>query len=230
MGLATAELLVGHGVQVIGCARNIKTLQDLAAKVGNDKIHAITCDLSKENEVLTMFKEIREKFGKLDVVINNAGMAKTDSLLDGNYQGWKDMLDLNILAVTLCTREAVKIMEDNKPVTGHVVNINSYIGHHMVLDPASQFYSATKFMITALTNALRKDCQPKNIRVTSLSPGLTETEFATRSRGESGAAAYQSFKCLEAKDVAEAVVYILSSPPHVNVDELTMTAFNQKLF
>ncbi|OQV13901.1 putative Dehydrogenase/reductase SDR family member 11 [Hypsibius exemplaris] len=144
-------------------------------------------------------------------------------------------LVLNIVALSVCTREALKLMEPGKIAGdgGHVININSYIGHHVHKNPSVQFYSATKHMVTALTDALRKDCQAKNIRVTSLSPGVVETEFADRAFGsdptEVALSYYTQYKCLQAKDVAGAIVYILSVPPYVNIDELTMTPHQQAL-
>ncbi|OQV13900.1 Dehydrogenase/reductase SDR family member 11 [Hypsibius exemplaris] len=235
IGLATAEALAKFGLKVIGCARNVQTLVQLNARLGDNQIDAISCDLTNEEEVCRMLSEIKQKYGTLNALINSAGMALKEPLASGTQQGWKRMLDLNIVALSVCTREALKLMEPGKIAGdgGHVININSYIGHHVHKNPSVQFYSATKHMVTALTDALRKDCQAKNIRVTSLSPGVVETEFADRAFGsdptEVALSYYTQYKCLQAKDVAGAIVYILSVPPYVNIDELTMTPHQQAL-
>ncbi|OQV15284.1 putative Dehydrogenase/reductase SDR family member 11 [Hypsibius exemplaris] len=213
IGLATAETLANHGMKVIACARNI---------------HAI-----EEEEVLVLFKGIADKFGGLDVLVNNAGMGGSGTgLLTGQYHAWQDMLNLNILGLTLCTREAVKLIESSGSKNGHIINLNSVAGHRVPVSPMRQFYSGTKHMVTALTKNLRTTLQPKNIRVTSLSPGLVETEFAQRSYGkedpEGAAKMYTQIKALDAKDIADAIVYVLSAPAHVNVDELTVTPLQQR--
>jgi len=229
IGYATAEALAKQGAKVIGCARNIQKLQDLSKQLGGDSIYAITADFTKEADVVALYKEIAQKFGKLDVLVNNAGIGGSASLLEGDYQGWKDMLDLNILGLTLSTREAVKLIEAGGSQSANIINLNSILGHYTPTSPSGQFYAATKTMVGALTEGLRKSAQSKNIRVTSLSPGVVETEFFDKAFGEGASQKFfTQYKVLEGKDIADAIIYILTAPPHVNIDELTITPLHQK--
>ncbi|OWA53283.1 Dehydrogenase/reductase SDR family member 11 [Hypsibius exemplaris] len=235
IGLAIAKTLAQKGVTVIACARNTDTLlalnRDGEIPKGT-KIHVIKTDLTKEQEVLALYKEIAAQHGKLDILINNAGMGGKGTLLDGDFEEWKNLVDLNILALTLSTREAVKLI-DGKSTNGHIINVNSIVGHRVPNMPSAHFYTGTKHMVTALTEGLRKTLQSKNIRVTSVSPGAVETEFAERALGKDPEASamvkayFAKAKALEAQDIADAVVYALSVPAHVNIDELTITPTQQ---
>ncbi|OQV16808.1 Dehydrogenase/reductase SDR family member 11 [Hypsibius exemplaris] len=231
IGFATARLLAERGATVIGCARNIQTLQELGEKSakGRGQLFPMKADLSKEEDIVQLFKEIGKKFGKLDVLINNAGMAGKATLLEGDSQDYRNIFDLNVLGLTLATREAVKLMEAGG--SGHIINLNSILGHAVPNGPTLHFYTGTKHMITALTEALRKTVQSKNIKVTSLSPGIVATEITQRAFGLTPAEAFAStatpYKVLDSEDVAEAIVYILSVPAHVNIDELTLTPQGQ---
>jgi len=233
IGFAIAETLAKQGAKVVAVARNVEKIQDLSKRLGGcAQITAIKADMTKEAEVLALFKEVGQKFGKLDVLINNAGMAASEAELTdgGSFKSWKDVLDLNVLALTLATREGVKLIESGGSKSGHVIQLNSILGHGTAPTGAGiQFYAATKHMVTALTEGLRKSVQAKNIRVTSLSPGVVETEITERAHGkEASKAFYSQYKVLEPKDIADAVVYILTAPPHVNIDELTITPLQQQ--
>jgi len=231
IGLAIAEALSKQGAQVIACARNIERVQELNRKLGHPQIYAVKTDLSKENEVLALFKDISQKFNKLDVLINNAGMVGANTgLVDGEYQAWKNIVDLNVLGLTLATREAVKLIESSGSQHGHIVNINSVLGHGSAPNTAGiQFYAASKHMVSALTEGLRKSVQDRGIRVTSLSPGVVETEIMERSMGKEAAQSfYQNNKILSSKDIADGIIYLLSAPGHVNIDELTISPLGQK--
>ncbi|OQV16807.1 Dehydrogenase/reductase SDR family member 11 [Hypsibius exemplaris] len=227
IGFATAEELVQRGATVIGAARNIKTIQELSAKVdgkGKGELFPVKADISKEEDILTLFKEIDKKYGKLDVLINNAGRGGSGTLLEGNTQEWKDILDLNVLGLTIASREAVKLIESGKSTNGHIINVSSVLGHYVPNGQGFQFYAGAKHMVTALTKALRKSVQAKNIRVTNLSPGIVATEIVERVAGKAAAEAFNGpHKVLEAKDIADAIVYILTAPTHVNIDELTIS-------
>ncbi|OQV12730.1 Dehydrogenase/reductase SDR family member 11 [Hypsibius exemplaris] len=235
IGLAAAETLAKLGAKVVACARNIEKIQALNTTLGKDvePILAVKCDMTKEQDVLALFKEVADKHGKLDVLINNAGAnSAAATLLEGDLVDWKAMLDLNILGLTLSTREGVKLIESSGSKSGHIINLNSLAGHVVPKAPYGQFYSGTKHMVTALTEGLRKSVQSKNIRVTSLSPGRVETEFLGRAlgKGQEAVAAeiYKKVKVLEAQDIADAIVYILTAPAHVNIDELTITPLLQE--
>nr|XP_043897729.1 dehydrogenase/reductase SDR family member 11a isoform X2 [Solea senegalensis] len=190
------------------------------------------CDLSNEEEILSMFSAIKTLHKGVDVCINNAGLAHSEPLLSGKTEGWRNMIDVNVLALSICTREAYKSMTERNVDDGHIININSMSGHRVVPSADVHFYSATKYAVTALTEGLRQELRAakSHIRVTSISPGIVETEFAFRhhnSDPEKAAAVYESIKCLKAEDISSAVTYVLSVPPHVQIGDLQLRPVEQ---
>uniref|UniRef100_A0A6I8QMH2 Dehydrogenase/reductase (SDR family) member 11 n=1 Tax=Xenopus tropicalis TaxID=8364 RepID=A0A6I8QMH2_XENTR len=131
-----------------------------------------------------------------------------------------DKIEVNVLALSICTREAYQSMKERNIDDGHIININSMSGHRVLPSTVMHFYSATKYAVTALTEGLRQELREEksHIRATSISPGLVETGFAFKlldNDPEKAAATYESIKCLKAEDIASTVVYVLSAPPHV---------------
>uniref|UniRef100_A0A3B5BBN0 Dehydrogenase/reductase (SDR family) member 11b n=1 Tax=Stegastes partitus TaxID=144197 RepID=A0A3B5BBN0_9TELE len=117
----------------------------------------IKCDLSKEEKILSMFAAIKEQHKGVDVCINNAGLARPDQLLNGKTGGWKTMLDVNVIGLSICTREAYQSMKERNVDDGHIIHINSMSGHRTTPMADIHFYSATKFAVTALTEGLRQE-------------------------------------------------------------------------
>jgi NADP-dependent 3-hydroxy acid dehydrogenase YdfG len=236
IGLATVEALAKHGVNVIGCARNVDKINELSSKLpkGSANVRAIRCDLTKEEDIIHMFQDIEKNNKVIDILINNAGMAKEDTVIAGKTEQWKDMIDVNVLGLSICAREALRLMENNHVDDGHIINLNSMAGHEIPSIPQTHFYSATKHMVTALTEALYMELRAKKskIRITSLSPGAVHTEFAARWLGEKikEFEPLMQFKTLVAEDIADAVVYVLGAPAHVNVKELIIAPTEQPLF
>ncbi|XP_071353137.1 dehydrogenase/reductase SDR family member 11-like isoform X1 [Trachinotus anak] len=190
------------------------------------------CDLNNEEEILSMFSAIKAQHKGVDVCINNAGLAHPESLLNGQTSGWKNMLDVNVLALSICTREAYQSMKERNVDDGHIININSMSGHRVVQSAYTHFYSATKYAVTALTEGLRQELREANthIRATCISPGVVETEFALRlhrNDAEKAAAMYSKYEPLKAIDVANAVTYVLSAPPHVQIGDVQMRPVEQ---
>ena len=231
IGAATVNALVKHGMKVISCARNFEKLQELASKLRNEKgeVHPYRCDLRKEEDILAMFEFVKQKFGVLHVCINNAGLAHKASLLEGTTEKWREMIDVNVLALSIVTREAVALMRSANVDDGHVFNINSMSGHRL---SSLLMYSATKFAVTALTEGLRRELRgiKSNIRSTSISPGVVETEFnyrMTPNDPKSAEELYKSMKCLQGDEIADAVIYALCAPPHVDVNEIMLRPTEQ---
>ena len=144
--------------------------------------------------------------------------------MEGKVDEWKSLLDINVLGLTICTREAVQSMKEKGIDDGHIINIGSLVGQYIPKDMSvAHFYSGTKFALKALTQGTRNEVRAvgKNFRVTELSPGLVETDLAVKSLGpEAAKEFYASRRCLQPKDLADAVVYILSAPPHAQVTKL----------
>uniref|UniRef100_A0A096P511 Dehydrogenase/reductase SDR family member 11 n=1 Tax=Papio anubis TaxID=9555 RepID=A0A096P511_PAPAN len=190
------------------------------------------CDLSNEEDILSMFSAIRSQHSGVDICINNAGLARPDTLLSGSTSGWKDMFNVNVLALSICTREAYQSMKERNVDDGHIININSMSGHRVLPLSVTHFYSATKYAVTALTEGLRQELREAqtHIRATCISPGVVETQFAFKLHDkdpEKAAATYEQMKCLKPEDVAEAVIYVLSTPPHIQIGDIQMRPTEQ---
>ncbi|CAH1796294.1 unnamed protein product [Owenia fusiformis] len=232
IGAKLSEDLVKAGMTVVGCARNIEKIQKASEdlKSSNGSLYAIKCDLTKEDEILAMFNEIKLKFGGVDVCINNAGLAHAETLLTGSTEKWRNMLEVNVIGLSVCTREAVQSMRDRNVDDGHIIHVNSMSGKRIITSPAGHFYSASKFAVTALTEGLRHELRDlkSHIRVSSISPGVVETEFAERmTNTDMAAKLYGSMKCLETADISAAIIYALSAPPHVQVHDILMRPTEQ---
>ena len=136
---------------------------------------------------------------------------------------WKGVLDINVLGLSLVTREAVNSMRGKGISDGHIINIGSINGHRVLPAAPGHYYSASKHAVRALTEGTRNEVRAlgKDFRVTEISPGLVETEIMHRSRGEEAAKQfYCTIRSLQPEDVAESVLYVLGAPPHVQVTEL----------
>ncbi|XP_061182581.1 dehydrogenase/reductase SDR family member 11-like [Saccostrea echinata] len=234
MGAAITRALVKHGMKVVGCARNVQQIEDIKKELKSEKgkLIPVKCDLTKEEEILSMFGRIQKELGGVDVCINNAGLAHISPLLSGSTADWRNMLDVNVLALCICTREAFQQMQKNKVDDGHIFLINSMTGHRVVRNPGGHFYSATKYAVSALLEGIRNELTQleTHIRVTSVSPGLVATEFQQRMHKseEKGKAINNHIKCLEADDIADAVLYALSAPPHVQIHDILLRPTEQK--
>lgn len=239
IGAAICRELVKNGMTVVGCARNVKKIEELAeedvVQISPGRLHAIKCDLTVESEILSMFDEIRQKFGRIDVCINNAGFSTDSPLLSGETKDWEDMLKVNVLALCVCTRESVKIMQEKGIDDGQIINISSMGGHRLASSSQMfgvNFYCGTKFMVRAITEGLRREVKGTNmhIRVASISPGMVETEFFPRlyqKNPDLSGAFYGSIECLQATDIAAAVKYILQAPPHVDINDILVRPVEQ---
>ncbi|KAF7665676.1 hypothetical protein LDENG_00136530 [Lucifuga dentata] len=179
-----------------------------------------------------MFSAIKTLHKGVDVCVNNAGLAHSEPLLSGKTEAWRNMIDVNVLALSICAREAYKSMKERNVDDGHIINISSMDGLRMVPSADQHFYCATKHAVTALTEGLRQELREANthIRATCISPGIVETEFAFRhhnSDPEKAAAMYESTKCLKPEDVARVITFVLSAPPHVQIDDVQLRPVEQ---
>jgi NADP-dependent 3-hydroxy acid dehydrogenase YdfG len=229
IGAAIARRLASRGVQVAACARRKDRLEALAAELPAGRILPMEVDLRAEAEILSAFEQVQRRFGRLDILVNNAGLGRPAPLTSGATEAWREMLEVNVLALCVCTREAVRLMEAGERA-GHVVHVSSMAAHRV--PPGSGVYSATKFAVRSLTEGLRKELRERSspIRVTAVSPGFVETEFHAQALGseEKAQEIYDRFdKVLEPEDVAAAVEYVVSAPPHVEVHDILMRPTDQ---
>ena len=227
IGSAVARRLSESGFRVALCARRLDRLREVAESVPGDAL-AIQCDLRNEGQILRAMEQVRSQWGGVDVLVNNAGLGHDAPLTSGETESWREMLEVNVLGLCIFTREAVQDMQ-HRGGEGHVIHISSMAAHRV--PGGSGVYSATKFAVRSLTEGLRQELRDAKspIRVTAVSPGFVETEFASIYHGDEAAAkkTYGRYKVLESADVAEAVAYVLSCPPHVQVHDVLMRPTDQ---
>lgn len=228
IGRTVAKMLAENGMRVAVCARRAERLAELAAEVPAADWLTRSVDLRDEAEIGALFAEIRRRWGGVDVLVNNAGLGHDAPLSSGRTEHWRETLELNVLALSVCTREALSDMR-RRGDDGHVVHVSSMAAHRV--PPGSGMYSASKFAVRALTEALRQELREagSRIRVSAVSPGYVETEFAAHyfKSQEAARKTHGRFKVLAPADVAEAVRYLLSAPPHVQVHDILMRPTEQ---
>lgn len=172
IGAAIAVDLLNAGVNVVGLARRkerVEALKESIAPTATGTLHAIKCDLTNEDDIRQAFAWVNENLNGVDILVNNAGIIKTMNLLDAdNSDQLRQTIDTNVLAVALCSREAVKSMRQRN-VDGHIVHINSCAGHKIPyfvgMYPSFNIYPSTKFAVTAMTEVMRQELQSFNTKI-----------------------------------------------------------------
>lgn len=229
IGLAIARRLAADGYDLAICARREDKLAKAADMLRRQDINVLsqTVDLRDEAQILDFFAAVNAKWGQLDVLINNAGLGHKESLMAGKTAAWREMLEVNVLALCICTREAISLMQPAN--SGHILHVSSMSGHRV---PAiTGVYSASKFAVRSLTETLRRELREanSNIRISSVSPGIVETEFAEKyhQSAEQAEKTYGQFPVLQAVDIANAIAYALSQPEHVEVNDILIRPTQQ---
>jgi NADP-dependent 3-hydroxy acid dehydrogenase YdfG len=232
IGVATARAFGAAGARVVLAARREDRLRALAEELGASgvEVAVVRTDMRVEEHVLALFGHARERFGGVDVLVNNAGLGRGAPLSSGSTEHWREMLEVNVLGLCIATREAVRDME-RRGVAGHVVHVSSMAGHR-IPGTGSAVYAATKFAVRALTEGLRRELRERQspIRVSCVSPGYVDTEFAAVFSGTPDAPAElaRRLKVLEPDDVAAAILWIVGRPPHVEVHDVLVRPTAQK--
>ncbi len=227
IGNAIAAALVDDGLRVAALGRNEKRLRELEHTCG-EAVLPLVCDVRDEASVKEAFTAIARKWGGVDVLVNNAGLGHGQSLFDGETEKWREVLEVNVLALAVFTREMLAQLVA-RGAAGHIVHVSSMSAHRVA--PGSGMYGATKFAVRALTESLRRELweRKSRTRVTAISPGLVETGFhAVFTGSEKGAREiYDSMKVLDPSDIVSAVRYVLSQPPHVQVHDVLVRPTEQ---
>jgi NADP-dependent 3-hydroxy acid dehydrogenase YdfG len=230
IGAAIATRLLAEGMRVVGCSRRQESVADVlaAADPDGEASLAVACDVRDEAAVKAAFAAARRRFGGVDVLVNNAGLGHAGPLAAGKVEQWREMLEVNVLGLCLCTREALADMRA-RGGRGQIIHIGSMAGQRV---PAGAgLYAATKHAVRALTESLRIELREAGdpIRVGEVCPGFVETGFAAHylKSAEKARETYSQFKVLEARDVAEAVVYMLACPDHVQVHDILLRPTEQ---
>lgn len=229
-GRAIAEKFAkeGHTVCITGrrADRLYALKNELEAKYGV-KVIALTFDVRDSKQVAAAMDEFRKQTDRVDILVNNAGLASGLSTIDeGNLEDWEVMIDTNVKGLLYMTRQIAPMMREQ--TNGHIINIGSTAGKSVYKN--GNVYCATKFAVDALTQATRIDMLPYGIKVTAINPGMAETEFSlVRFKGDEERAAnmYKGVRPLRAEDIADIAWYCATLPPHVCINDLTVTCLTQ---
>ncbi len=229
IGTAVARRLRKAGMRVAVAARRESRLQALAEELGEEDTLVVPVDLTREDDIARMFDRIRARFGGVDVLVNNAGVGYSLPLLSDSTEKWREMLELNVLALCICTRHAVADMRA-RGAEGHVFHLSS-LGAHRVT-PGSGVYGASKVAVRWLTESLRIELHELGapIRVTAVSPGFVESEFHEKyyQSREKALELYATQKSLSADDITDAIEYALGAPAHVQVHDIIIRSRTQR--
>ncbi len=229
IGEATAIALALEGAKVVLAARRGDRLEALAQRIADSGGQAlpIITDVTDENQVQNLVQKTNAEFGRIDILVNNAGVAFVGPIDGANTSDWRRMIDINIVGLLYATHAVLPILKTQS--TGHIVNISSVAGRTAREDIA--VYNATKWAVNGFSEALRKEVYKDNIRVTIIEPGLVNTEInqnvsdpAVKKRSQERR---QSVTPLESEDIAAAIVYAVTQPQRVNVNEILIRPTQQ---
>ncbi len=250
IGRATALALAGEGAAVAIGGRNAPALEEvagaIAAKGGRSLTQAM--DVREEAQIVDLIDSAVQQFGRIDIMVNNAGVSYPSGITDGKAEEWREMLETNVLALLVGCREAVRAMKRNEPPRGHIINVSSNATRHDI-GKSNQVYAATKHAVNAIGDGLRAEVHELGIRVTTLLPAMTLTNFARNwpqpvldaaarfvgmdpekesvrqgeylpQEGIERTLREHPGLLLSPEDLANAIVYAATQPPSVHIDEV----------
>ncbi len=230
IGMACARSFAHEGAALILAGRRKEKLEQLASELKekfNTENKILVFDIQNNHEVKEAFNSLPENWKNVDILINSAGLAQgMHKLQEGNTDDWDVMINTNIKGLLYLTREVLPYMV--KRESGHIINLGSTAGHDVY--PSGNVYCATKFAVNAISQSLRIDVLDKSIKVSSVDPGMVETEFSiVRFSGDVERAknVYRGVDPLTAEDVADAILYCATRPKHVNINEIILTPVAQ---
>jgi len=227
IGAACARAFAAEGARLILAARRRERLDALADALDADTL-TFPLDVRDRAAVDAVLDALPEEWRDIDVLVNNAGLSRgLETLHEGDPADWEEMIDTNVKGLLWLTRAVVPGMVARD--RGHVINIGSVSGREVY--PNGAVYCATKFAVHALTTGLRIDLKGTRVRTSTVDPGMVESEFSlVRFHGdaERADAVYRNFPPLQPEDVAEAVLFCATRPPHVNVGDIILWPVDQK--
>jgi NADP-dependent 3-hydroxy acid dehydrogenase YdfG len=230
IGEATALALAERGMRVAVAARRLDRLEALVTRVAQAGGEAIPlgADVTDEQQVQVMVHRAQQQWGRLDILVNSAGLMLLGPIGGANTGDWRRMISTNLLGLLYATHAALPIMQAQK--SGHIVNISSVAGR--IARAGSGVYNATKWGVGAFSEALRQECVQEHIRVTLIEPGVVETDLASHitqtAAREAALRRIREITPLQSEDIANAIVYALTQPPHINVNEILLRPTEQE--
>ena len=223
IGAATVVALGRLGYRIVAGARRV----DRVRRVVGERGLALPMDVTKPDSIDAFVAEVQKKFGRIDVLVNNAGLARGLTPVDNSSdQDWIDMWETNVLGLMRVTRACLPLLRKAKH--GHIVNLGSIAGFETYVGGAG--YTASKHAVHAISRTLRLELNGEPIRITEVMPGMVETEFSlVRFHGDRQAAkkVYEGVKPLVAADIADCIAFAVTRPPHVDIDEIVVRPIAQ---
>ena len=230
IGEATALALAEQGAKVAIAARRKDRLDQLAAKLadlGAEPL-VLVADLASEAEAQRIVKETEAHYGRLDILINNAGVMYLEPVAEADLGRWRRMLELNVLSLIASTQAALAGMRERRD--GHIVNISSVAGR--VANPNAAAYAATKFGVVGFSESLRREVYKDNIRVSVIEPGMVDTELREHVGHEASRRAVNArageMRQLQAEDIADVIRFCVTRPDYVSINEVLMRPTDQE--
>jgi len=213
IGKAIALALGAAGAHVVPAARSEGEIRAVAdeIKAAGGQATPLRLDVAQESEILGVFKQIQQRFGRLDMLVNNAGIGLYGPVRDFRTDDLDKLLGVNLRGAFLCCREALRLMEPRR--SGYIINISSVVGFKAYVNQAA--YTATKHGLVGLTKTLAQEAQPHGIRVSIISPGGVDTDLVRAARPD-----LDPSVLLQPDDIAQTVMYLLSLPDRAAVDEI----------
>jgi NADP-dependent 3-hydroxy acid dehydrogenase YdfG len=232
IGEATAEALAAEGASVALLARRADRLEDLASRLDGGKTLVLEADVTSEEAAREAVERTVSELGRLDVLINNAGVMLLGPVLEAPLEEWQRMLDVNLAGFLYCARAALPHLlnaaEEDPRRMADLVNISSVAGR--IARPGSAVYNMTKHGVVAFSEALRQEVAARHVRVSVIEPGATATELAGHNRPEVREGIQRRFaeiERLQSVDIADAIRYVVTRPRHVLINEIMIRPAEQ---
>ncbi len=228
IGEAAALALAEAGAAVALGARRLDRIEELAARIEQEggRAIAVSCDVGEEEQAREFVQRAHRELGRLDVLVNNAGVMLLGPIEDAPTDEWRTMIHANVFGVLYCTHAALPLMRAQGG--GHVVNVSSVAGR--VARAGSGVYNLTKWGVGAFSEALRQECVPLGVRVTIIEPGAVATELVGHNRPaviEQMAKNFQGVTPMRSEDIARAILYAVGQPPGVSINEVLIRPTSQ---
>jgi NADP-dependent 3-hydroxy acid dehydrogenase YdfG len=229
IGKAAALMLAKLNYNLIITGRRNERLQDLSKKIIEEygvEVLTLNFDIRNRSETAAQIENLPVEWKSVDVLLNNAGLASgLDLIQEGNIDDWEKMIDTNVKGLLYISRSIMPLMIKRK--TGQIINISSIAGKETYFK--GNVYCATKHAVDSLTKAMRIDMLPYGIKVSSISPGMVDTEFSEVRLGDKQAAdkVYEGLTPLYAQDIADAIEFVITRPPHVTINDILIMPTNQ---
>ena len=227
LGAETARHLAWSGAKVVLGARRLDRLKALEMELGSDAVCAVQTDVVDRAQVQALVDRAMQMHGRIDVLINNAGVMPLSPLESLRVDEWDRTIDVNIKGVLYGIAAALPYMKAQK--SGQIINVSSVAGH--LVSAGGVVYSASKFAVRAISEGLRKEVKPYNIRSTILSPGAVDTELPASTKAEGMAQAMQAFyenNAIPAESFARCVLFAMSQPEAVDINEIVFRPTRQE--